>query len=455
MDIKDLKDKYQDFGSQIVELSGWVRNRRSQKEFGFIDMFDGTTFGSIQVVYDEDTQNFVEIQKIRIGSAIKVSGEIVLTPNMKQAFEVKAKSIEIVGTSEETYPIQPKRHTREFLRSQAHLRARTLLFNSVFRVRHVLSHAIHQYFHENGFIHCPAPILTANDAEGAGETFTVTTLPLGKVEKVDFNKDFFGKKTNLSVTGQLEAEIFAMSFKKTYTFGPTFRAENSNTKTHASEFWMIEPEMAFADLSDLMMMTTEFIKYIVQYVLDNCKEEMEFFDKFVEKGLLNKLHKMLSDEFKEVKYSEAIDILQKADVKFENEVIWGNDLATEHEKYLTSEYFSQPIFITDWPKEIKSFYMKVNEDGKTVRGMDLLMPRVGEMIGGSQREENYDILRERMIESDISPDDLWWYLELRKYGGCVCSGFGLGLDRMIMYLTGIENIRDVQPFARTPKNCEF
>ncbi len=461
MDLRQLKELYKEYEGKEIQIEGWLRNHRAQKEFGFLDLFDGTGFGSVQVVYSsEETQNFSEISKYRIGSAVIVLGSVVVTPDASQPFEILASKVILSGQSDEDYPIQPKRHTREFLREKSHLRSRTLLFNTVFRVRNELSYAIHQYFYENGYIHCPAPIITTNDGEGAGEAFSVTTFDLNDLPKndkgqLDYSKDFFSNKTSLSVTGQLEAEIFALSFKKTYTFGPTFRAENSNTKTHAAEFWMIEPEIAFADLNENMRIAEDFTKSVIKHVLNKCSAELKWLDSFVEKGLINKLEKFVNDEFKVMTYTEAIDILKNCEKEFEFPVEWGSDLASEHEKYLADEYCNSPVFVTDWPKDMKAFYMRLNDDQKTVAGMDLLVPRVGELIGGSQREERIDYLMKRMDEMNIPKDDLWWYTDLRKYGGCFHSGFGLGFDRLVMYVTGVDNIRDAQPFARTPRNCEF
>jgi asparaginyl-tRNA synthetase len=447
--------------NHIVELKGWVRNNRAQKEFGFINFHDGTFFEGIQIVYEEGMlTNFKDIQKLRVGSSIHVKGTLLLTPHAKQPFEIKADFIECLGDSLEDYPIQPKRHTREFLREVAHLRPRTNLFHAVFRIRSVVAFGIHQFFQDRGFIYTHTPIITANDGEGAGQMFQVTTLPLEnppytEEKQIDYKKDFFGKRTNLAVTGQLEAEAFALSFKDVYTFGPTFRAENSNTQRHASEFWMIEPELAFADLEKNMQVAEEMVKYIIQYVFDRCPEEMEFFDQFVEKGLTEKLKNVLDKPFARISHKEAIELLIQSGVKFENLPKQGQDIATEHERYLTEKHFQSPVFVIDWPKDIKAFYMRLNDDQETVAAMDLLVPGSGELIGGSQREERLDYLLKRMDEMHIPKDDLWWYLDLRKYGGCVHSGFGLGFERLIMYLTGVENIRDVIPFPRTPKNCEF
>ncbi len=460
MDLKKLFEEIDKLEGKKVSLSGWVRNNRSQKEFGFIDLFDGTAFGSIQVVYSNELENFDEISKFRVGSALELTGEVVFTPNGKQAFEIQATSVTLCAGSDEDYPIQPKRHTREFLREKAHLRGRTLLFNTVFRVRNELTYAIHKHFQEKGFVNCPAPIITKNDGEGAGEMFGVSVLdprnlPLNDDGSVDYSKDFFSGKTNLTVTGQLEAEIYALSFKNTYTFGPTFRAENSNTKTHAAEFWMIEPEMAFCDNARNMEIAEDFVKGVVKHVLDKCPKELEWLDSFVEKGLVQKLEDLVSKDFKRITYTEAQEILATANRDFEFPIGWGEDLASEHEKYLTDEHFKSPVFVTDWPKDMKAFYMRLNEDGKTVAGMDLLVPRVGELMGGSQREERYDHLIRRMEEMNVPQEDLWWYLDLRKYGGCYHSGFGLGFERLVMYVTGIENIRDAHPFPRTPRNCDI
>ncbi len=446
---------------KILELYGWIRNHRAQKEFGFINFHDGTFFETLQVVYEEQKiDNFKDVQKLRVGSSIMIKGELILTPDAKQPFEVKALHIELLGDSPEDYPIQPKRHTREFLREVAHLRARTNLFHAVFRVRSVAAMGIHEFFQSKGFIYTHTPIITGNDGEGAGQMFSVTTLPLEKIpfndeKKVDFKKDFFGKRANLTVTGQLEAETFALAFKNVYTFGPTFRAENSNTLRHASEFWMIEPEMAFADLEKNMQVVEDMVKYLIRYVFEKCPEEMVFFDKFVEPGLTERLLNVLNSPFARVKHKEAIDILLQSGVKFENTPRHGQDINTEHEKYLTEKHFKSPVFVIDWPKDIKAFYMRMNDDGQTVAAMDLLVPGSGELVGGSQREERLDLLIKRMDELGIPKADLEWYLDLRRYGGCVHSGFGMGFERLIMYLTGVENIRDVIPFPRTPKNCEF
>ena len=457
IDVRDLYDKLTEYMDKEVTLQGWIRNHRKQKEFGFIDFNDGTYFKSVQVVYDDKLDDFEDIQKLRIGSAIEVVGKVIESPAKGQEFEVQVVSINLLGDCPEDYPIQPKRHTREFLREQAYLRPRTNLFSAVFRVRSVAAYAIHKYFQENKYVYFHAPLITASDCEGAGEMFQVTTLDLDRVAKagkVDYSKDFFGKPAALTVSGQLQAETFALAYKKTYTFGPTFRAENSNTKTHANEFWMIEPEMAFTDLEGDMDVMEEMLKYVVKYVLDNCKEEMSFFDSFVEKGLIEKLTKLVNSEFVRIDHEEVIRILKEAPVKWEFTPEYGEDIAKEHEKYIT-EYFNGPVFIKNWPKDIKAFYMKQNADGKTVAAVDLEVPGAGELMGGSQREEDYDKLINRMKELGMEVEGLDWYLNLRKYGGCVHSGFGMGFERLLIYLTGVENIRDVIPFPRTPGNCEF
>ena len=457
IDVRDLYDKLTEYMDKEVTLQGWIRNHRKQKEFGFIDFNDGTYFKSVQVVYDDKLEDFEEVQKLRIGSAIEVVGKVIESPAKGQEFEVQVVSINLLGDCPENYPIQPKRHTREFLREQAYLRPRTNLFSAVFRVRSVAAYAIHKYFQENKYVYFHAPLITASDCEGAGEMFQVTTLDLDRVAKagkVDYSKDFFGKPASLTVSGQLQAETFAMAYKKTYTFGPTFRAENSNTKTHANEFWMIEPEMAFTDLEGDMDVMEEMLKYVVKYVLDNCSEEMAFFDSFVEKGLIEKLTKLVNSEFVRIDHEEVIRILKEAPVKWEFTPEYGEDIAKEHEKYIT-EYFNGPVFIKNWPKDIKAFYMKQNADGKTVAAVDLEVPGAGELMGGSQREEDYEKLVNRMKELGMEIEGLDWYLNLRKYGGCVHSGFGMGFERLLIYLTGVENIRDVIPFPRTPGNCEF
>ena len=458
MDVKELYEKIDEFMDKEVILEGWIRNHRKQKEFGFIDFSDGTCFKHIQVVYDNKLEDFEEIQKYHVGSAIRVKGLVVKSPKEGQPFEIQASEVILLGECPEDYPIQPKKHSREFLREQAYLRPRTNLFQAVFRVRSVAAYAIHKYFQDRGYVYFHAPLITASDCEGAGEMFHVTCLDLENIPKVDgkvdYSKDMFSKPTSLTVSGQLEAETFALAYKKTYTFGPTFRAENSNTKVHANEFWMIEPEIAFCDLNGDMEIMESMLKYVVSYVLEHCKDEMEFLDKFVEKGLLDKLTKLVNSKFTRVTHKEVIDILQKADVKWEFVPIQGEDIAKEHEKYIT-EYFDGPVFITDWPKDIKAFYMKQNPDGETVAAVDLEVPGAGEIMGGSQREEDYDKLVARMDELGMDKDELDWYINLRKYGGCVHSGFGMGFERLLIYLTGVENIRDVIPYPRTPGNCEF
>ena len=456
MDIKELYEK--DYIDKKIEVQGWVKNHRKQAHFGFIDLFDGTTFKTLQVVYDDSLKNFEEITKIKLGSAVTVEGILIKSPKEGQEFELALETLTLEGDCPDDYPLQAKgRPTREFLREIAYLRPRTNLFQAVFRVRSVAAYAIHKYFQDKGYVYVHTPLITANDGEGAGQMFQVTTLDLDRVAetgKVDYEKDFFGKKVGLAVTGQLEGETFAMAYKKIYTFGPTFRAENSNTKTHASEFWMIEPEVAFCDLNGIMDVEEDMLKYIVKYVLDNCPNEMEFFDKFVEKGLIEKLTKLVNSKFTRIKHEDVITILKEAKVDWEFAPEYGEDIAKEHEKYIT-EYFNGPVFITDWPKDIKAFYMKQNEDGKTVAAVDLEVPGAGELMGGSQREEDYNKLLTRMKELNIPEEGMDWYLNLRRYGGCKHSGFGMGFERLLIYLTGVENIRDVIPYARTPYNCEY
>ena len=457
MDVKDLYLKIEEYLGKEVVLEGWIKNHRKQKDFGFIDFSDGTYFKHVQLVYSSSLANFDAITKLHIGSAIKAIGTIVKSEGSGQDFEMKVDNIELLGDCPEDYPMQPKRHTREFLREQAYLRPRVNLFQAVFRVRSVAAYAIHKYFQERNYVYFNAPLITASDCEGAGEMFQVTTLDLNRIAKdgkVDYSKDFFGKMASLTVSGQLQAETFATAYKKTYTFGPTFRAENSNTKTHASEFWMIEPEIAFCDLNGDMEIMEEMLKYVVKYVLDNCKDEMEFFDSFVEKGLLNKLNKLVNSKFARITHHDLIEVLRKADVKWEFEPKQGEDIAKEHEKYIT-EYFDGPVFVTDWPKDIKAFYMKQNDDGKTVAAVDLEVPGAGELMGGSQREESYEKLVQRMDELGMDKNGLGWYLNLRKYGTCVHSGFGMGFERLLIYLTGVDNIRDVIAYPRTPGSCEF
>ena len=454
MDIKDLfKESY--IGKQVT-ISGWVRNHRKSSNFAFIVLSDGTTINTLQVVYDTSLSNYEEINKVLVGSSLEVTGTIVESSG-NQDFELKAESIKILGLADETYPIQAKRHTREFLREVGHLRARTNTFNAVFRVRSVAAMAIHKYFQDRNYVYFHAPIITSSDCEGAGEMFQVTTLDLNRIAssgKYEPEKDFYGKTTGLTVSGQLEAETFATAFKKTYTFGPTFRAENSNTKVHASEFWMIEPEISFCDLEGDMDIMEDMLKYVVSYVLENAKDEMKFLDQFVEKGLIDKLTRLINSKFTRIDHKDVITILKNADVKWEFEPAYGEDIAKEHEKYIT-EYFNGPVFIKNWPKDIKAFYMKQNEDGETVAAVDLEVPGAGELMGGSQREESYEKLVKRMDELGMNKEELSWYLDLRKYGTCIHSGFGMGFERLLIYITGIDNIRDVIPYPRTPGNCEF
>ena len=454
MDIKDLfKESY--IGKQVT-ISGWVRNHRKSSNFAFIVLSDGTTINTLQVVYDTSLSNYEEINKVLVGSSLEVAGTIVESSG-NQDFELKAESIKVLGLADETYPIQAKRHTREFLREVGHLRARTNLFNAVFRVRSVAAMAIHKYFQDRNYVYFHAPIITSSDCEGAGEMFQVTTLDLNRIAssgKYEPEKDFYGKTTGLTVSGQLEAETFATAFKKTYTFGPTFRAENSNTKVHASEFWMIEPEISFCDLEGNMDIMEDMLKYVVSYVLENAKDEMKFLDQFVEKGLIDKLNRLVNSKFTRIDHKDVITILKNADVKWEFEPEYGEDIAKEHEKYIT-EYFNGPVFIKNWPKDIKAFYMKQNEDGETVAAVDLEVPGAGELMGGSQREESYEKLVKRMDELGMNKEELSWYLDLRKYGTCIHSGFGMGFERLLIYITGIDNIRDVIPYPRTPGNCEF
>ena len=448
-----------------IEICGWVRNNRNSNKFGFLELNDGTYFKSVQVVYEENIiSNFEEVSRLPLATALRVKGQLVLTPEAKQPFEVKAESVAIEASSDADYPIQNKRHTLEYLRTQAHLRPRTNTFSAVFRVRSVAAYAIHKFFQERGFVYAHPPIITASDAEGAGEMFQLTTLDLCDVPKtkegaVDYSQDFFGKPANLTVSGQLEAEIFALAFKNTYTFGPTFRAENSNTARHASEFWMIEPEIAFADLSDDMDLIEAMVKYIITYVMQECPAEMNFFNSFVDKGLLERLNHVVNSDFKRLTYTEAIEILEKAQAeghKFDYKVTgWGMDLQSEHERYITETVFKGPVFLIDYPSEIKAFYMRENEDGKTVAACDLLVPGIGEIVGGSQREERYEVLQNKIRKLGMDEETYWWYMELRKYGGVKHAGFGLGFERMIMYLTGMSNIRDVIPFPRTPKTADF
>ncbi len=458
MKIKELYNTYSALDGKEIFVNGWVRNLRDSKVFGFIELNDGSFFKTVQVVFeDEKLDNFADICKLNIGAAIRVKGTLVVTPDAKQAFEIKATEIVVEGTSTPDYPLQPKRHSMEFLRTIPHLRARTNTFSAVFRVRSLIAYAIHKFFNERGFVYVHTPIITGSDCEGAGEMFRVTTMDLNELPKnedgtVDYTQDFFKTETSLTVSGQLEGETFSMAFGDIYTFGPTFRAENSNTARHAAEFWMIEPEIAFADLNDDMRLAEDMLKFVIKYVLDNAPEEMEFFNKFMDKGLLERLNGILASDFGHVTYTEAIEILEKSGKKFEYPVKWGMDLQTEHERYLTEEVFKKPVFVTDYPKEIKAFYMRLNDDGKTVAAMDCLVPGIGEIIGGSQREERLDILTARMAELGLNEADYAHYLDLRKYGGTKHAGFGLGFERAVMYLTGMGNIRDVLPYPRTVNN---
>ena len=455
MYLHELWEKEKDYIGANICVSGWIRSHRDSKDLGFIELSDGTSMKRLQVVYDKGTEDFEEIGSIPFGSSIEVYGELVQSEGKNQSVELKAKRVKVLGKCDADYPLQPKRHTKEFLRSIAHLRPRANLFQAVFRIRSVASLAIHEYFGKNGYVYFHAPILTASDCEGAGEMFEVTTLPLDKLNgKVDYTKDFFGKRTNLTVSGQLEAETFAMAFSKVYTFGPTFRAENSNTKTHAAEFWMIEPEIAFCDLDELMDIEEDMLKYIVSYTLEHAKDELLFLDKFQSPGLVQKLEDLVRSTFTRVTHEEVITILKNANQKWEFEPEYGEDIHKEHETYIT-EYFHGPVFITDWPKDIKAFYMKQNDDGKTVRAVDLEVPLSGELMGGSQREEDFDKLVTRMKELNMDLDEMKWYTDLRRYGSVVHSGFGMGFERLLIYLTGVDNIRDVIPYPRTPGNCDF
>ncbi|MBO5214770.1 MAG: asparagine--tRNA ligase [Clostridia bacterium] len=459
--VRNIYENPSAFDGKTVTVGGWIRNIRDSKAFGFIDLNDGSYFSNLQVVFErEKINNYDEIASQNVGAALIVTGVIVLTPGAKQPFELKATAVEVEGTSTPDYPLQPKRHTVEFLREQAYLRPRTNLFSAVFRVRSEVAYAIHNFFHSRGFVYVHTPIITASDCEGAGEMFRVTTLDMQNPPKteqgeIDWSQDFFGKSANLTVSGQLEGETYAMAFGKIYTFGPTFRAENSNTARHAAEFWMIEPEIAFADLNDDMALAWDMIKYIINHVLDNCKAELDFFNKFVDKTLLDRLTALRDADYAKVTYTEAIEVLKKSGKEFKFPVEWGVDLQTEHERYLTEEVYKKPIFLIDYPKDIKAFYMRLNDDGKTVAAMDLLVPGVGEIIGGSQREERMDVLTARMSELGLSEEDYWWYLNLRRFGGTKHAGFGLGFERIIMYITGVSNIRDVLPYPRTVGNAEY
>ena len=458
--IKDLYRNTDKYENKAVQVSGWVKTLRDSKNFGFIELNDGSFFNNVQIVFDNNLSNFEEVRKLSISSSIIVIGKVIKTENTKQPFEIHAGEIEIFNQADLDYPLQKKRHSFEYLRTISHLRPRTNTFNAVFRVRSVLSFAIHKFFQERGFVYVHTPIITGSDCEGAGEMFRVTTmdmqnLPKAENGKVDYTQDFFGKESHLTVSGQLDVETFAHAFRNVYTFGPTFRAENSNTVKHAAEFWMIEPEICFADLQDDMDLAEDMIKYIISYVLENAPEEMEFFNKFIDTGLFDRLHNVLNSDFGRITYTDAIKELEKNNDNFEYPVHWGTDIQTEHERYLSEKIFGKPVFVTDYPKEIKAFYMKQNPDGKTVAATDLLVPGIGEIIGGSQREDDFEKLDKRLEELGLNKEDYWWYMDLRRYGSCVHSGFGLGFERMMMYLTGMQNIRDVLPFPRTPKNCEF
>lgn len=459
MDVKDLYEKLESLMGSEITLQGWIRNHRKQKEFGFIEFSDGTSFKHVQIVYDNKLSSFEEIQKLRVGSAIEVKGTVVESPAKGQAFEVHMEEYKLIGDCSEDYPIQPKRHTREFLREQAYLRPRTNLFGAVFRVRSIAAMAIHEYFQSHNYVYVHTPLITTADCEGSDQMFKITTLDFNHLPKnedgsVDMTKDLFGKLAFVTGTGQLHGEAFAMSYKKIYTFGPTFRTENSNTKTHANEFWMIEPEIAFCDLNGLMDIEEDMLKYVVRYVLEKCPDEIAFFDQFVEQGLKEKLTKLVNSKFTRISHHDVVDILNKSGMKWEFTPTYEDDIAKEHEKYIT-DYFNGPVFITDWPKDIKAWYMKLNDDNKTVAAVDLEVPGAGELMGGSQREEDYTKLTKRMKEMGVDEKTVDWFCNLRLYGGCYHSGFGMGFERLLIYLTGVENIRDVIPFPRTPGNCEY
>ena len=460
LNVRDLYHHQEEYAGREVTVGGWVRSIRDSKTFGFMVLSDGTFFEPLQVVYGDKLDNFAAISKLNVGSAVIVTGVVTLTPQAKQPFEIQATEVVVEGPSTPDYPLQKKRHSFEYLRTISHLRPRTNTFQAVFRVRSLIAYAIHKFFQERDFVYVHTPLITGSDCEGAGEMFQVTTMDLGNVPKtedgaVDFSKDFFGKSTNLTVSGQLNGETFAMAFKNIYTFGPTFRAENSNTTRHAAEFWMIEPEIAFADLTDDMMLAESMLKYVINYVLEHAPEEMEFFNKFVDKGLIDRLRHVAESDFGRITYTDAIKELEKYNDQFEYKVYWGCDLQTEHERYLTEQIFKRPVFVTDYPKEIKAFYMKLNEDGKTVAAMDCLVPGIGEIIGGSQREDDLETLKQRMAECGLKEEDYGFYLDLRRYGSARHAGFGLGFERCVMYLTGMGNIRDVIPFPRTVGNCDL
>ena len=458
--IRDLIKDYEKYSDQEVEVGGWIKNSRFSKNVGFVELNDGTFFNPVQIVVGKDNEDFENCEKLKLSSAIIVIGKLVLTPNSKQPFEIQAEKIIVEGESTDDYPLQKKRHTFEFLRTILHLRPRTNTFNAVFRVRSRLAFAIHKFFNERGFVYVHTPIITGSDAEGAGEMFRVTTLDLDNIPKdddgnVDFSQDFFSKSTNLTVSGQLQAEAYALAFRNVYTFGPTFRSEHSNTPRHAAEFWMMEPEICFADLDDVCNLAEDMVRYIIKDVMENCEEEIKFFNSFVDKNLIERLTKVANKSFKKLTYTEAVEILQKSGEKFEYPVEWGMDLQTEHEKYLSEKVVDGPVFVTDYPKEIKAFYMRLNDDNKTVAATDLLVPGIGELIGGSQREERYELLDKKMEELGFNKEEYKWYLDLRKYGGVKHGGFGLGFERMVMYMTGMSNIRDVIPFPRTVGHCEY
>lgn len=458
--VRSLYRNTSDHLGKEITITGWIRTLRASNAFGFIEINDGSFFKNIQVVFDNKLENFKEISKLPISSSLKVVGTLVETPNAKQLFEIQASEIVIEGMSDSDYPLQKKRHTFEYLRTIAHLRPRSNAFSAVFRVRSVAAYAIHKFFQEQHFVYTHTPILTGSDCEGAGEMFRVTTLDLQNPPKtengdIDYSKDFFGKETNLTVSGQLNGETYALAFRNIYTFGPTFRAENSNTARHAAEFWMVEPEISFADLEDNMKLAEDMLTYVIKYVMDECPEEIQFFNQFIDKGLVERLNHVVNSDFARVTYTDAVEILKSCGRTFEYPVEWGIDLQTEHERYLTEEHFKKPVFVTDYPKDIKAFYMRMNDDNKTVAAMDLLVPGIGEIIGGSQREERLDLLKKRMAELNLNEEDYWWYLELRKYGETKHSGYGLGFERLIMYITGMTNIRDVIPFPRTTGQSDF
>lgn len=457
-DVRKLYENTNTYDGKEVTVGGWIRSVRNSKTFGFMDLNDGTCFNGVQVIFDDKLNNFEQVEKLNTGSSVLVSGTLVLTPEMRQPFEIHAKNIEILSSTDESYPLQKKRHSVEFLREIAYLRPRTNLFNAVFRVRSETAYAIHQFFHERGFVYVHTPIITGADCEGGSDVFRVTTHNIYDKEKMKDatpENDFFGKKVFLTPTGQLEGEAMALAFSKVYTFGPTFRSENSNTTRHASEFWMIEPEIAFCTLEDMMKLEEDMVKYLINYLFEHCATELEFFNKFVDTGLLERLHNVVNNDFARVTYTEAIAMLEKVNDRFEYKVSWGTDLQSEHERYLCEEVFKKPLFVTDYPREIKAFYMRLNDDNKTVGACDLLVPGIGEIMGGSEREERLDVLLQKLKDFGLKEEDYWWYVNLRKFGGVKHSGFGLGFERFLMYVTGVNNIRDVQLFPRTPKNCEY